>query len=127
MDRNTGARVLLVLYVVGTVTVALPLVLNLAGDLSNTTSGKILAAALIALGAGAALAIRDPWADRRMIQVLIVFTSLATLAIVYRLALPDSRCAANSATTGVLFSGTSGMIRSSILARFREPDAIGFR
>ena len=80
------ARVLLVVYVVGTVAVALPLILNLAGDLSNSTSGKVLAAALIALGAGAALAIRDPWADRRVIQVLIVFTGLATLAILYRLA-----------------------------------------
>ena len=85
-DGNTMARVLLVIYVVGTVAVALPLVLNLAGELSDSTSGKVLAAALIALGAGAALAIRDPWADRRMIQVLIVFTGLATLAILYRLA-----------------------------------------
>jgi hypothetical protein len=59
-DRNIMARVLLVIYVLGTVAVALPLVLNLAGDLSNTTSGKVLAAALIALGAGAALAVRDP-------------------------------------------------------------------
>ena len=85
-DGNTMARVLLVIYVVGTVAVALPLVLNLAGELSDSTSGKVLAAALTALGAGAALAIRDPWADRRTIQVLIVFTGLATLAILYRLA-----------------------------------------
>jgi hypothetical protein len=80
------ARALLVIYVAGTGVIALPLVLNLAGDLSNTTSGKVLAAAVIALGAGAALAVRDPWANRRMIQVLIVFTGLATLAILYRLA-----------------------------------------
>jgi hypothetical protein len=84
--RNMVARVLLAVYVLGTVVVVLPLVLDLAGDLSNTTSGKVLAAALIALGTGAGLALRDPWADRRVIQVLIVFTCLATVAILYRLA-----------------------------------------
>ncbi len=31
------------------------------------------------------MAIRDPWANRIMILVLIVFTSLATVAILYRL------------------------------------------
>jgi hypothetical protein len=80
------ARVLLGIYVAGTVAVAVPLVLNLAGELSDSTSGKVLASALVALGAGAALAIRDPWAGRRVIQVLIVFTGLATLAILYRIA-----------------------------------------
>jgi hypothetical protein len=78
-------RVLLAVYVAGSAAVAVPLVLNLAGDLSNSTSGKVLAAAVIALGLGAALAIRDPWANRLMILVLIVFTSLTTVAILYRL------------------------------------------
>ena len=84
-SNNTIVRVLLAVYVAGSVAVAVPLVLNLAGDLSNSTSGKVLAAAVIALGLGAALAIRDPWANRIMILVLIVFTSLATVAILYRL------------------------------------------
>jgi hypothetical protein len=78
-------RVLLAVYVAGSVVVAVPLVFNLAGDLSNSTSGKVLAAAVIALGLGAALAFRDPWANRGIILVLIVFTSLATVAILYRL------------------------------------------
>jgi hypothetical protein len=83
--QNTVIRMLLAVYIAGSAAVAIPLVLNLAGDLSNSTSGKVLAAAVIALGLGAALAFRDPWANRTVILVLIVFTSLATLAIVYRL------------------------------------------
>jgi hypothetical protein len=78
-------RVLLAIYIAGSVAVAVPLVLNLVGDLSNSTSGKVLAAAVIALGLGAALAFRDPWANRSVILVLIAFTSLASLAILYRL------------------------------------------
>ena len=84
-SKNSVVRVLLVLYVLGSVAVILPLVLDLAGDLSATTSGKILAAALAALAMGAALALRDPWAGRAIIQVLIAFLSLAALAILYRL------------------------------------------
>jgi hypothetical protein len=84
-NRSTVIRALLAIYVAGSVAVAVPLVLNLAGDLSNSTSGKVLAAAVIALALGAALAMRDPWANRAMILVLIVFTSLATVAILYRL------------------------------------------
>jgi hypothetical protein len=45
----------------------------------------VLAAALIALGCGAVLAMRDPWRDRIVIQILIVFLVLASLAIVVRL------------------------------------------
>ena len=56
-----------------------------AGEFSGTTSGKVLAAALIAMGIGALGAARDPSGQRLMIQVLIVFTTLAALAIVYRL------------------------------------------
>jgi hypothetical protein len=84
-DRTTMIRALLGIYVAGSVAVAIPLVLNLAGDLSNSTSGKVLAAAVIALGLGAAFTIRDPWANRIMILALIVFTSLATVGILYRL------------------------------------------
>ena len=80
-------RVVLVLYAVGSVAVAVPLVLDLtgAGELAGTTSGKILAAAIIALAIGAALAVRDPWRDRAVIKVLIAFTVLAALAILSRL------------------------------------------
>jgi hypothetical protein len=81
------ARVLLVLYAVGSIAVAVPLlVYGHAGDLAETTSGRVLAAALIALAVGALGAARDPWAHRLVIKILIVFTSLAALAIAYRLA-----------------------------------------
>ncbi len=80
-------RALLLLYALGSVVVAVPLVLDLAGsgDLAGTTSGKILAAAVFSLGFGAAMAARDPWRNRLMIQVLIAFTTLAAMAILYRL------------------------------------------
>jgi hypothetical protein len=85
--RTTVVRVVLLLYALGSVVVAVPLVLDLtgAGELAGTTSGKILAAAVFSLGFGAAMAARDPWRNRLMIQVLIGFTALAALAILSRL------------------------------------------
>ena len=79
-------QALLAFYVFGSVVVALALVLGHAGDLAATTSGKVLAAAILAIGFGALSAARDPWHGRVAIQVVIVFNLLATLAIVYRLA-----------------------------------------
>jgi len=87
--RTPVLRVLLVLYVAGSLAVVIPLVLDRAGDLSATTSGKVLAAALVALAVGAGLALRDPWAHRAVIQVLIVFLALAAVAILYRLLFED--------------------------------------
>lgn len=86
--RNAVTRLLLVVYAIGTVVIAIPLAFALGstGDLADTTSGKVLAAALLALGLGALRASRDPWRDRLMIQVLIVFTALSALAIAYRVA-----------------------------------------
>jgi len=85
--RTIVVRVVLLLYALGSVAVAVPLVLDLtgAGELAGTTSGKILAAAVFSLGFGAAMAARDPWRNRVMIQVLIAFTALAALAILSRL------------------------------------------
>jgi hypothetical protein len=57
-----------------------------AGNLADTTSGKVLASALLALGYAAFTASRDPWRHRLIVRVLIVFTALATLSILYRLA-----------------------------------------
>ena len=81
------AQGLLILYFLGSIAAALPLLFSFgrAGDLVNTTSGKVLGAALLSLGVGALVAARDPWRNRVMIQVLILFTTLSTLAIVYRL------------------------------------------
>ena len=64
-------QILLVLYFLGSVAIAVPLLSSLghAGNLAGTTSGKILAAALIAMGIGALGAARDPWRQRLMIQV----------------------------------------------------------
>lgn len=89
--NNSVARVLLVLYAAGSLAVVLPLLLDVsgAGELAGTTSGKVLAAAILALGFGAAMAARDPWRNRLMIQVLIAFTAMAAVAIVTRLLFHD--------------------------------------
>lgn len=86
VDRLKAIRLVLVLYFLGSIAIAIPLVFFVrhAGSLSGTTSGKVLAAALVAMGIGALGAARDPWRQRLMIQVLIVFTALAALAIGYR-------------------------------------------
>ena len=93
LHRNKVTRTLLVLYAIGSVAIAIPLLFAFgnAGDLADTTSGKILAAALLAMGFGALAAARDPWRDRLMIQVIMAFTALSSLAIVYRLAFEDHR------------------------------------
>jgi len=85
------ARTLLVVYAIGSVAIAIPLLLGFgnAGDLADTTSGKILAAALLAMALGALAASRDPCRDRLMIQVIIAFTTLSAMAIAYRLAFED--------------------------------------
>jgi hypothetical protein len=85
-QSNTAARVLLVLYALGSLAVVVPLLLGLpgAGELAGTTSGKILAAAVLALGFGAAMASKDPWGNRVIVQVLIAFTALAAVAILIR-------------------------------------------
>jgi hypothetical protein len=84
--RNSVARVLLVLYALGSLAVVVPLLLDLpgAGELAGTTSGKILAAAVFALAFGAAMASRDPWGNRVIVQVLIAFTALAAVAVLTR-------------------------------------------
>lgn len=85
--KNSVARILLALYALGSLAVVIPLVFDLSntGELAGTTSGKILAAAILALGIGAALAARDPWGNRSVIIVLMVFMGLAALAILWRL------------------------------------------
>ncbi len=85
--RNAAARALLIVYALGCIAVAIPLLLGIesTGNLTGTTSGRILAAAILALGFGAAMASRDPWQNRLVVQVLIVFSGLAALAIVYRI------------------------------------------
>ena len=85
--RNTVTRILLVVYALGSLAIVVPLLFDFprAGELAGTTSGKVLAAAIVALALGAAMAARDPWRHRLMIQVLIAFTALAALAILWRL------------------------------------------
>lgn len=81
-------RIVLIAYAFGSPVVAAAVAFGLgdAGNLADTTSGKILASALLALGYAAFVAARDPWRHRLIVQVLIVFTALATLSILYRLA-----------------------------------------
>ena len=80
-------RVVLACYFAGSVIIAAALAFGVgrAGNLAGTTSGRVLAAAVLSLGIGALLAARDPFRDRAVIRVLIVFTSLSALAIAYRL------------------------------------------
>ena len=80
-------RILLLVYFVASLAVAFPMALGLrgVGELAGTTSGKVLAAAIVALAIGALLASTDPRRHRGVILVLIVFTSLATIAILSRL------------------------------------------
>ncbi len=80
-------RILLAAYFVASLAVAFPVALGIgrAGELAGTTSGKILAAAIVALGVGALLAALDPQRHRGVVVVLIVFTALASLAILSRL------------------------------------------
>jgi len=89
--RNRVAQILLVLYAAGSVAVAIPLLFAFgnAGDLANTTSGKILAAALLAMALGALVAARDPWQNRVLVLVVIAFTAMSALAITYRLLFRD--------------------------------------
>ena len=69
-SNNTAARVLLIPYRLGSLAVVVALLLDLpdTGELAGTTSGMILAAAILALGFGAARAARDPWRNRLMIR-----------------------------------------------------------
>ena len=85
--RDRITRILFVLYAAGSVAVAIPLLFAFAhaGDLADTTSGKILAAALLAMALGALVAARDPWQSRVLVLVVIAFTSLSAVAIAYRL------------------------------------------
>ncbi len=56
VDRLKAIRLLLVVYFLASIAIAIPLVfyVNDAGNLSGTTSGKVLAAALVAMGIGRA-------------------------------------------------------------------------
>lgn len=91
MRRNTAARILLILYALGCFAVTFTQLFGGpgSGDMFWTTSGKILAGATFALGFGSAMASRDPWQNRLVIQILIVFMACTTLAIVYRILTHD--------------------------------------
>ncbi len=120
--KNDVSRILLALYALGSVAVVIPLVLDLpgAGELAGTTSGKILAAAILALGLGAALAARDPWENRVIIPVLIAFMGLASLAILWHLFVHRQLYGAHPAWL-VLLVAVAGPV---LLAAFypRRPD-----
>lgn len=80
-------RILLVLYALASVVIAVALVFTEeAGNLGHTTSGRILAAALLTLGFGALAAVRNPWANRLVIKMLIAFTGMASVVIAVRIA-----------------------------------------
>ena len=90
-DRIKVTRLLLCIYALGSLIGAALLVGGRIGSvdaihLAGTTSGKILGlASLLSLAFGAVRAAQDPRRGLLLIQVLIGFTSLAALALVYRL------------------------------------------
>jgi peptidoglycan/LPS O-acetylase OafA/YrhL len=87
-DRRRIMQILLVLYALGSLAMAVPLLFYAgAGNLAETTSGRILASALLSLGLGAVAASRDPWRHRIVVQMLIAFTTMAALSIAFRLAM----------------------------------------
>jgi hypothetical protein len=87
-DAHPGViRLVLWLYALGCVFVAIPLAfaIGMSGDLGGTTSGKVLAGALVVLAYGAARAAADPWRHRVIVQMLVLFAALASVAVLYRL------------------------------------------
>jgi hypothetical protein len=91
MNRIRATRLLLYLHVFGSLIGVALLAGGRIGNvadihLAGTTSGKILGlSSLLSLAYGALRAAQDPRRSRLLIQVLIVFTSLAALALLYRL------------------------------------------
>jgi len=92
-DRTTITRLVLIVYAIGSVAIAVRLLFSVGavGQLANSTSGKILVGAILALALGAVLAARDPWRQRLTIQVVMVFTGISSLAIAYRVAFEGYR------------------------------------
>ena len=92
MTKNGACRILLAVYATSSVGIAAVLALGLpgTGDLSGTTSGHILSAAILALAFGAARAVRDPWESRVVVQVIIAFTAMATVMIAAHAVAPVS-------------------------------------
>lgn len=64
---------------------ALVLALGPVADATNLTSLRILGAALLALGVGALAVAHDPVGNRVMVLVEIVFTTLAGVALLWKL------------------------------------------
>ncbi len=64
---------------------ALVLALGPVADATNLTSERILGAALLALGVGALALARDPVGNRVMLAVEIVFSTLSSLALLWKL------------------------------------------
>jgi len=91
MDRLRLLQVVLWVYVAGSVVGGLMMLAGRIGNvddvhLAATTTGKILGlGSLVALAYGAMRAALDPLRNKVVIQVLIIFTSLAALALIYRL------------------------------------------
>jgi hypothetical protein len=64
---------------------ALVLALGPVAEATNLTSVRILGAALLALGIGALALARDPVGNRVMLAVEIVFTTVSSLALLWKL------------------------------------------
>ena len=91
LSRTRLLQGLLILYFLGSLVVAVDLLFGYVGHLADSTSEKLFAAAIISLGVGALIAATDPLAHRVIVQVLILFTTLASLALLRRIVLIHER------------------------------------
>lgn len=91
MDRVRLLQAVLWIYVAGSLLGCVLLLVGRVGNVNDvniaaTTTGKILGlGSLVSLAYGAARAALDPARNKVVVQVLILFTALAALAILYRL------------------------------------------
>jgi len=88
MTRLRLLAYVLYTYAVAGVLVAVPLIFSLgpAATVENQTSVRVLGAALLALSLGALATARDPVRNKALLVVEMLFTGLAALALVWRLA-----------------------------------------
>lgn len=87
MTRRFGAlRTLLAIYFLASAAVAAIIAFKIGrgGNLADTTSGRILAGAVLTLGLGALAASFDPHRYRVAIQLVMLFLALSIPALAYR-------------------------------------------
>jgi hypothetical protein len=92
MTRLRLLAYVLYAYAVAGVLVGVPLIFSLgpAATVVNQTSGRVLGTALLALSFGALATARDPMRNKALLVVEMLFTGMAALALVWRLAVDEN-------------------------------------